>query len=127
MSNDWTGNREYLEAEYARLLAELRLAGTDLSEASAADGHERRRDEAAATYSDLERRAGHAQGVIQRLREVQRALERLDDGTYGTCECCGQVIPAARLEVVPQATRCAVCQAATRQSRLQSQATGLRP
>ena len=41
-----------------------------------------------------------------RLREVEDALARLDDGTYGTCVACGKQIPAERLELVPETPYC---------------------
>ena len=37
------------------------------------------------------------------LAEIEAALGRLDDGTYGTCEVCGRPIPEARLEARPVA------------------------
>jgi DnaK suppressor protein len=40
------------------------------------------------------------------LAEVQTALKRLDEGTYGTCVVCGQPIPEKRLEALPWALRC---------------------
>ena len=40
------------------------------------------------------------------LEEVERALAKLDDGTYGTCDSCGQPISAARLEAMPAARFC---------------------
>jgi RNA polymerase-binding protein DksA len=40
------------------------------------------------------------------LREVDRALTRLDEGSYGTCERCGNPIAVERLEALPWATRC---------------------
>lgn len=42
------------------------------------------------------------------LDEVERALAQLDDGTYGKCETCGEVISAARLEAMPAARFCIV-------------------
>lgn len=42
--------------------------------------------------------------------QVERALERLRDGTYGICEGCGRRIPEARLRYQPAATRCVECQ-----------------
>lgn len=41
-----------------------------------------------------------------RLAALDRASQRLDEGTYGRCEVCGEPIPAARLEVRPAATTC---------------------
>ena len=43
------------------------------------------------------------------LQEIDRALARLDAGEYGSCEACGEEIPAARLRVKPAATTCAAC------------------
>lgn len=43
------------------------------------------------------------------LVEIDAALARIDDGTYGVCVVCGQPIPAARLEVRPTATTCVGC------------------
>lgn len=40
------------------------------------------------------------------LEEVERALAKLDDGTYGICETCGEQISAARLEAMPAARFC---------------------
>ena len=42
----------------------------------------------------------------QELEEVERALKKIDDGTYGLCETCGEPIAAARLEVMPAARYC---------------------
>lgn len=47
----------------------------------------------------------------QNREQVERALERLRDGTYGICEGCGRRIPEARLKYQPAATRCVECQA----------------
>jgi len=52
--------------------------------------------------------------VKQQVFEVDLALHRLDQGSYGRCEGCGGLIPDARLEVLPEARRCTFCQAAAR-------------
>jgi DnaK suppressor protein len=44
-----------------------------------------------------------------RLGEIDEALARLDEGTYGTCVVCGREIPKARLEAVPWAASCVEC------------------
>ncbi|MFQ5591193.1 MAG: TraR/DksA family transcriptional regulator [Phycisphaerae bacterium] len=46
-----------------------------------------------------------------RAAEAVDALQRIRDGTYGMCADCGKRIPAARLQVKPEATRCVACQA----------------
>ena len=40
------------------------------------------------------------------LRQVEIALHKIDDGTYGTCEQCGKPIAKARLEALPYAALC---------------------
>ena len=44
--------------------------------------------------------------LLAMLDEVRRSRQRVVDGTYGTCEVCGEPIPAARLEARPWANRC---------------------
>jgi DnaK suppressor protein len=45
----------------------------------------------------------------EHLDEVRAAIARLDAGSYGECEVCGQPIPPARLEARPTASRCLGC------------------
>ena len=52
--------------------------------------------------------AAHEQ-MLSQLAEVDRALVKLDEGTYGTCDVCGDEIPPGRLEVHPWAVRCVAC------------------
>jgi RNA polymerase-binding protein DksA len=40
------------------------------------------------------------------IREIDRALTKIDEGTYGTCDVCGREIPEERLAAVPYATLC---------------------
>ena len=40
------------------------------------------------------------------IREIDQALERIQQGTYGTCAACGEAIPEERLDAVPYATLC---------------------
>ena len=40
------------------------------------------------------------------LTEVERALQRIEEGTYGRCVDCGQPIPEKRLQAIPWAARC---------------------
>lgn len=47
---------------------------------------------------------------LRELRATDAALTRLDAGTFGTCEGCGDPISAARLRVLPTATHCLACQ-----------------
>lgn len=44
------------------------------------------------------------------LDQVERALARMDKGTYGICERCGQEIDFARLKAIPYASLCIRCQ-----------------
>src|SRR5262245_46402295 len=44
------------------------------------------------------------------LSQIERALHRLKQGTYGVCECCAQKIPIGRLNALPYTTLCIECQ-----------------
>jgi RNA polymerase-binding transcription factor len=48
--------------------------------------------------------------LSRRARELANALERVRDGSYGTCEECGGTIPAARRRALPGVTTCVPCQ-----------------
>jgi len=77
-------------------------------------------------YSDRQARAVELQDPIdlepdlaevllarcfEAMDEIDAALARIGDGTYGTCVACGDPIPVERMEIVPAADRCVVCQA----------------
>lgn len=49
---------------------------------------------------------GLEENVEHLLAEIDAALERIDDGTYGICVVCGRPIDAERLQAVPYATLC---------------------
>jgi DnaK suppressor protein len=55
---------------------------------------------------EREKEISTLQGVDERLDDVDRALRRLDRGTYGSCELCGEAIEPSRLEAVPFARYC---------------------
>jgi DnaK suppressor protein len=50
-----------------------------------------------------------ANNIRERVGQVERALDRLDDGQYGWCERCGNPIPVERLAAFPSATLCVTC------------------
>ena len=45
----------------------------------------------------------------QELEAIEEALQRLETGTYGLCEVCGQPIQPKRLEIMPEASLCRDC------------------
>jgi DnaK suppressor protein len=50
------------------------------------------------------------------LARTERALAKLDEGTYGTCDECGDPIPPARLRAMPDSALCVTCAAAERRT-----------
>src|SRR5262245_28475024 len=116
--------RERLDEERARLerVMETFAGETDesesesLSELSDADQHQA--DVGTETF-EREKDLSILERVEAELGDVERALERINDGTYGTCEACGKPIGDERLEAVPAARLCLADQAiAERQARL---------
>ena len=51
--------------------------------------------------------------LMKARAEIVGALERIETGTYGRCERCGNEIPLERLEVVPTTTMCVSCKQQT--------------
>ncbi|MGL6194848.1 MAG: TraR/DksA family transcriptional regulator, partial [Thermoguttaceae bacterium] len=47
---------------------------------------------------------------LKEFEQIERAIKRFSEGSYGTCEDCGQQIPIARLKVLPFAGKCVQCQ-----------------
>jgi DnaK suppressor protein len=54
---------------------------------------------------DREMDASVEEGIERRLGEVERALQKVEEGTYGVCDDTGEEIPRGRLEAVPEAIR----------------------
>jgi DnaK suppressor protein len=97
-----------LKLELEQRLAALqdRLAGIkkDVTQGHSSDSaeqaQERENDEVVDTIGNE---------TAQSIHSIQQALERLADGTYGICDQCGEEIGYARLQVLPEATRCVAC------------------
>jgi DnaK suppressor protein len=54
-----------------------------------------------------------ARSVTKSLADVDRALAKIADGTYGMCDRCGEPIPQPRLAALPATARCVSCAAAS--------------
>ena len=54
-------------------------------------------------------KVGTAEQLAVMRADVVRALEKLDDGTYGLCDRCGALIPEERLEARPWSVLCVAC------------------
>jgi len=102
---DYRALLEQERASLARQLAELGFGGvsdTGLSyDANFADS-----SQVTAERGEAETLAGELRNS---LAEVERALERVAEGTYGTCLRCGKAISSARLEAKPAVTTCIEC------------------
>jgi RNA polymerase-binding transcription factor DksA len=79
-----------------------------LSELSSLDQHQA--DLGTETFN-RERDLSILERVEAELSDVEHALQRLDDGTFGTCEACGRPIGEARLEALPATRFCVEDQA----------------
>lgn len=91
------------------LLAELAVLTKVTRDPSATIGFGKRVGEGTSEAISRIERVGQAEALTATLADVERALAKLDEGTYGTCEDCGTEIPAPRLEAVPSARFCITC------------------
>lgn len=69
--------------------------------------------ERAGELANRETMEGIDDNAVAELRQIDHALTRLDIGEYGKCESCRQVIQEARLALLPFATQCVSCAAAS--------------
>jgi RNA polymerase-binding transcription factor DksA len=97
------------------LAIQARLAqerSTVLARIDAVSRHDVIIDSDGVPAGDFESENALASMLDSRLAEIERALVRLADGSYGNCETCSQAIPPRRLEALPFATLCVPCQSA---------------
>ena len=62
---------------------------------------------------------------FSRVQSLKLALQRIEDGSYGTCLECGNEISAKRLKAVPWASYCVRCQEIVDRQRIESQSEGI--
>jgi len=93
LKDELTGVRDGLEEDQA----ELEGGGDDFSETDSGDMSQ--------SIFDREMDASVEEGIERRLGEVDRALRKIEEGTYGICDDTGEEIPMGRLEAVPEAVR----------------------
>lgn len=106
--------RAELLLEIGRLEAEIRGAEHDLEEL-ALDGVDAGGDDpvdVGAKAFEREQGLFLTDNAKEILRQSHHALERLDAGTYGVCESCGEPIGKLRLQAFPRATLCVQCKEA---------------
>jgi RNA polymerase-binding transcription factor DksA len=67
-------------------------------------------DEATELF-EREKSIGMEQSLQEHTRQVEHALSRIEEGSYGDCEQCGKPIPEERHTAMPEATLCIECKA----------------
>jgi DnaK suppressor protein len=89
-----------LRAEAESLVAEMEPGDVQFDEESGEGG---------TTTVDRERDLALSAQALAAVEEIDAALEKIENGRYGICERCGQLIPKARLEALPYARLCIAC------------------
>lgn len=110
---DTTEYRARLQEERARLVGAAEFLerenpgsiSDELGEVGSAGSDNHLGDTATATF-DRELDEGLEEGVQQTIQEIDDALLRIEEGTYGVCEICGEPIGAERLSAIPWARLC---------------------
>ena len=99
------------DAARASLLAERERLRVELGEPIESPGQMTYGSQAAAASHVFEQQRDLALRDRSRaeLGRVEAALRKLDDGTYGSCESCGNPIAPERLEAIPWAPLCIDC------------------
>ena len=103
--------RAELETDIQQLRRELADAESDLVDLmrDSGDGAGDDQADAGAKTYEREQEISLANNAREMLQQTEHALERLDNGTYGICESCGNPIGKLRLQAAPRATLCLPC------------------
>lgn len=101
-------DREAVQQRLAGLEREFAGLVESASQANADDEHD---PEGATIAFERQYVAALIGQARERLAQIDAALRRLDEGSYGICERCGQPIGAERLEARPAASTCVRCAA----------------
>lgn len=102
-------------SDYQDIAAQLRTRLADLLERSGVIENDLRHpldadsSEQAVDLADDEALEGVDDVLKAEIQQIRLALQRIANGTYGTCSICGKKIRRARLEARPIATRCIDC------------------
>lgn len=91
------------------LLAELAVLTKVTRDPSATIGFGKRVGEGTSEAISRIERVGQAEALTATLTDVEWALGKLDEGTYGICGRCGTTIPAERLDARPWTALCVAC------------------
>ncbi len=112
--------RRLIEAEIQRVRGSLDVLEEDVrSEGDASTPvYSNHMADIGSDVMDRERTLLHASQESQYLADLEAALRRVDDGTYGRCESCGRPIPVRRLEAFPAARLCVPCKEAAERGRV---------
>jgi DnaK suppressor protein len=102
------GQLEEVVAAAARELGEVEAGFAELLE-DPVDGAGDDSTDAGARAFQREQDLALAYNTRDLLADGERAIERMDAGTYGVCGSCGQAIGKARLQAFPRATLCVTC------------------
>ncbi|MEV4278194.1 TraR/DksA family transcriptional regulator [Actinoplanes xinjiangensis] len=94
-----------LQAEYDRSLSEI----TELQRERLADSAGDDQADTGTKTFEREQEITLANTLLERITQVERAIDRLGSGNYGWCERCGTQIPVERLAAFPSATLCVSC------------------
>lgn len=103
--------RAAIQEDISSLQAEIESAEAEIVGLMRDSGDGAGDDQADAGAKTLEREQemSLANNAREMLNQNVHALERLDDGTYGVCESCGNAIGKLRLQAAPRATLCVTC------------------
>jgi DnaK suppressor protein len=105
---DLDGVRAALRAKAADVRAQMEELSAPTAEFGGISFGKRVGDGTSLAVARLSQVAAHER-LQQVLEDVRRAEEKLDAGTYGTCDGCGRPIAPARLEALPWAVECVEC------------------
>ena len=101
--------RERLATEITELNQEIAKAETEIASSDVTDGAGDDQADAGAKTYEREREIALTLNARDLVAQNERALARIEAGTYGVCESCHKPIGKERLQAFPRATLCVAC------------------
>ena len=123
--NRYAEFRAHLQAQRAQLLEEVREKIAASGEGLGLANQSKIADDDGLADAAAEMDIALVMRESQELRDIEAALARMDEGSYGGCADCGDEIGRARLLAYPAAMRCVSCQEKFEHAQSQIHETGL--
>lgn len=98
-----------LEIEFSTIAKRDEATGVWHATPASQTAPEADENDMASRTEDFEERSAIVDTLGRRMRDIEDAIQRIEDNKFGKCETCGDAIEEERLDVNPAARKCMIC------------------